>query len=293
VPPLVTPFTEDGEAVDELGLRSLVDRTIEDGADGLIACGSTGEYVAMTDDERRHVTETVCSQADGRVPVVAHVGALRTRQAVELTRHAASSGATAVMAISHFYGPLSGDRIRAYYSAIAEASELPIVIYNLPSTTGRNLEPDYLESLAREIPAVRYVKDSTGDLSQIARLTFAGEIGVLNGIDTLFLPALTLGVVGSIVGSGNVVTRELSAIASALYEGRLQDAMDAFRKLFPLLRFLATNGAYAAGVKEALDLAGRSAGPPRAPHARLDAPARERLRSILERLGLAAAPSVA
>ena len=293
--PIVTPFTDDGEQVDESALRSLVDRLIDDGVHGLVPCGSTGEFVTLTADERKRVTEVVCSQAVGRVAVMPQTGALLTKEAVELTRHAEACGAAAVLVLPPYYLPLSADGYRAYYSAVAEATKLPLGAYNIPFLTGKDFDVEALEALAQEIPSLRYVKESSGNVTQmqVVARELRGQVTVLNGFDNLTLSALVVGAAGSIVGSANVAARQQVAIYDAFVDGRLQDAQDALDELLPFLLSLPSNPYYPSGVKAALELVGHSAGPTRAPGTPLPAEAREQLRSILERLGIATAIAAA
>ena len=167
---LVTPFTGPEAELDAPGLRELVDRSISEGVHGLVPCGSTGEFAAMGLDERRTVVEVVIDQARGRVPVIAHVGAMTTKDAVGLARHAEAHGAAAVMAVAPYYEPLSVTETKHYFQAVAGAISIPVILYNLPVATGVNLPPNDVADLARSTENIRYVKDTTGDLSQAARL---------------------------------------------------------------------------------------------------------------------------
>lgn len=293
--PIVTPFTADGEHVDEPELRSMVDRLIDDGVHGLLPCGSTGEFTTLTSDERRRVTEIVCAQADGRVAVVPQTGALSTKEAIALTRHAADSGAAAALVLPPFYLPAPDEGYRSYYASVAEATDLPLVAYNIPFATGKDFDPATLGALAEEIPSLQYVKESSGDVTRIQALSLelGDRIKVLNGFDNLPLPALSAGAVGSIVGSGNVVADRHVAIYDAFVDGRHQEALDAFRELLPLLLSLLGAPYYPAGVKAALELIGHPAGPTRAPGTPLPAEVRQRLQATLEQLGLAAATATA
>jgi 4-hydroxy-tetrahydrodipicolinate synthase len=293
--PIVTPFTADGERVDEIELRSTVDRLIDDGVHGLVPCGSTGEFTTLTVEERRRVTEVVCSQADGRVAVVPQTGALVTEEAVALTRHAAECGAAAALVLPPFYLPAPDEGYRAYYASVADATELPLVAYNIPFATGKDFDPATLGALAQEIPSVQYVKESSGDLTriQVVARELGDDIKVLNGFDNLTLPALGAGAVGSIVGSGNVVARRQVAVYDAFVDGRHQEALDAFGELMPLLLSFLFAPYYPAGIKAALELTGHGAGPTRAPGTPLPAESRQQLQALLEQLGLSAATAAA
>ncbi|MGO4428502.1 dihydrodipicolinate synthase family protein, partial [Streptomyces sp. MCAF7] len=162
---LASPFAADGK-LDEKTLRRLVDRGIDGGVDGVVACGSTGEFAAMSAAERRQVVETVVDQAAGRVPVVAQTGALSTREAVELSRHAQAAGASVLMVVAPYYEPLTLDETLHYLRTVADAVDVPIMLYNLPGATGVNLSPETVGQLAREVENIQYIKDTSADMAQ-------------------------------------------------------------------------------------------------------------------------------
>lgn len=282
---LVTPFSSDGAALDESALRSLVDRTVAGGVHGVVPCGSTGEFAAMTPDERRRAVEIVCDQAAGRVPVVAHVGAMTTREAVILARHAEQAGADAVMAVAPYYEPLAIGEITSYFLAIADAVAVPIVVYNLPIATGVNLTPLEIADLARAANNIRYVKDTTGDISQTATLVhdYGEEVGVLVGWDTLYFAALVEGAAGSINGAANIIAPQLRSINDDILAGDVGRARATWKLVFPLMKFLVSGG-YVAAVREALDILGHSAGPARHPIAKLEGERKVELETLLKAL---------
>src|ERR671914_598610 len=141
LPALITPFTEDGSAIDTGALPAPVDRLVGAGVAGLVPGGSTGEFTTLSHAERRELVETTVEAAAGRVPVVAGTGALSTRETVELSVHAEQAGATAVMIVPPFYDALSWSELEAHYTAVADRISIPIMYYNLPSATGVTLDP--------------------------------------------------------------------------------------------------------------------------------------------------------
>ena len=282
---VVTPFTGQDAELDEPRLRELIERTIVAGVHGLVPCGSTGEFAAMSLDERRAVVEVVIDQARGRVPVIAHVGAMTTRDAVGLARHAEAGGAAAVMAVAPYYEPLSIAEIKRYFRAVAEAVTVPVVLYNLPAATGVNLAPDDVADLARGTENIRYIKDTTGDLGQAARLIheFGEVISTFVGWDTLFFASLLEGAPGSIVGSANFLTPQLRAIYDAVQAGDMAAARAEWLRIFPVMQCLVSGG-YVAAVRGALDILGHPVGPARAPIEDLDPARRAELESLLKHL---------
>src|ERR671931_2580329 len=157
LPALITPFSENGDAVDEAALAAKVERLIAGGVAGLVPGGSTGEFTTLSNAERRQLTEATVEAAHGRVPVIAGTGALSTRETVELSAHAERVGAAAVMIVPPFYDALSWRELLAHYTAVAHAIEIPIMYYNLPSASGVKLTAAQL----RELP-VTCLKDTGG-----------------------------------------------------------------------------------------------------------------------------------
>ena len=155
---IVTPFTSDGEQIDEKVLRNLIDQNIADGVDGFVPAGGTGEFSVLSHQERLRLVEIVVEQTAGRATVLAHTGATSTREAIALSKHADRAGATAIMLATPYYEPIGFNEAFAYYAAVADATSLPICAYNFPPATGLHLDVDFLVRLATEIPQVKYVK---------------------------------------------------------------------------------------------------------------------------------------
>ena len=279
---MATPFTAGGEKVDESALRALTDRTLAAGVHGLVPCGSTGEFPALTDDERRAVAEIVIDQAAGRAPVIVHTGAMTTQQAVALSRHAEQAGAAAVMVVPPYYEPLSVDEIGIYYRDIAAAVGIDVMIYNLPMATGVNMTPDDIVALAADMPNIRYVKDTSGDFGQAARLLheYGAAVTAFVGWDTLYLGSLTEGARGSVIGAANVVPGELVAVYDAVQKGDLAAARAVWDKIFPLMQFF-MSGSYVAGVKSAMQLSEHAVGDPRLPIQPVREPRLTQLQTIM------------
>jgi 4-hydroxy-tetrahydrodipicolinate synthase len=283
---ICTPFTAGGEAVDEVALRALTEATVTGGVHGLVPGGSTGEFAAMSGDERRQVTEVVIDQAGGRVPVVPHVGAMTTREAIGLAQHAEQAGAAGVMVVAPYYEPLTVAETKAYHRAVASAITVPVVVYNLPIATGVNLAPADVAELAGQVGNIRYLKDTTGDFSQAAVLVheYGDVISTFVGHDTLFFAALVEGAAGSIVGAANFIAPDLVAIWDAVKAGDVAGAQARWQSIYPIMQFLVSGG-YVTGVKGALELLGRSVGAPRAPIEPLGGDRADKLKAILDSHG--------
>ncbi|WP_028921767.1 dihydrodipicolinate synthase family protein [Pseudonocardia acaciae] len=283
---LSTPFTENGE-LDLARLRDHVDFLIDNGVHGLVPGGSTGEFAALTLDERKRLHEVVLEHTNGRVPVVPQTGATRTADAVELSRHAGEHGASAVLAVQPFYEPPTRDEVMDYFEAVGRAAGVPVVAYNLPAVTGMNLDRTFYNDLLARTDAVRYVKDTSGSLEQAFDLIFnlGDRLSVFVGWDTLVLPAFAAGSDGTILGAVNFAPKECVRLWELAREGRQAEAHELFRRLWNVLDFLGKEG-YAASAKAAAELVGVPLGPPREPYRRLPEHKIKVLTELLERAGL-------
>lgn len=281
---VATPFTPDQE-LDEAGLRTLVDRTINAGVHGLVPCGSTGEFSTLTRAERERIVEVVVEQAAGRVPVVPHTGATSTREAIELSRHAEKVGVEAIMVVAPYYEPFSIPEVKKYYADVAGSVAIPVMAYNLPAATGVNLTPQILGELIDEVPNVKYVKDTSGDFTAAAQLIheYGEAVSVFVGWDTLFLAALLEGAAGSVIGAANVVPHQLVAVYDAVQAGDLALARQHWKAVFPLMSTFVSGG-YNAGIKGGMQLIGAPGGPQRSPGADADPERIEALKKSLAAL---------
>lgn len=266
---VATAFSAGGASIDEPRLRELVDRLVDGGVQGLVACASTGEVASLSVAERHELTAIMIDQAAGRLPVIVNSGALTTVEAVGLSCDAEVRGAAAVMPIAPYYEPLRPEETFEYYAAIAASIDIPIVAYNHPDATGVNLSPDELGRLGREIPNVEYVKESSGSLVQLARVVtrYGEHIKVFCGTDALVLPALEMGAIGCIVGAANFLARPLADLFHSWEAGESDDARRAWPRMVPALEMILDQDRYSfpAAVKAACRLAGFDLGVPRLP----------------------------
>ncbi|MFJ9543458.1 4-hydroxy-tetrahydrodipicolinate synthase [Streptomyces sp. NPDC101225] len=281
---LATPFAPDGR-IDEKTLRRLVDRSVDGGVDGVVACGSTGEFAAMSGAERRHVVETVVDQVAGRVPVIAQTGALSTREAIELSRHAQGAGASVLMVVAPYYEPLTLDETLHYLRAVAGAVDIPVMLYNLPGATGVNLRPETVGQLAREVENIRYIKDTSADMAQAGRLihTYGDVISTFVGWDSLLLQALSEGAAGVMAGTANVMPAQLVSIHRALRAGELDRARAEWAAVYPLMDAIMA-APFIPAVKAAVNATGFPVGVPREPLLPLDSATTAAISALVERL---------
>jgi 4-hydroxy-tetrahydrodipicolinate synthase len=286
LPALITPFTDDGTAVDSGALAAIVERLIGAGAAGLVPGGSTGEFTTLTIAERREIVEVTVAAAAGRVPVVAGTGALSTAETVELSVHAEQCGAAAVMVVPPFYDALGWRELRAHYSAVAERISIPIMYYNLPSASGVTLDTGQLREL-RRTARVTSLKDTGGDAVAATELIQAGEGAptLLNGWDTLTFAALAAGVRAVVWGTASILPHQCVELHRLLIDDiDLPAARELWRRLWPLCSFL-EGRSYPAAVKAACTLVGDTTGPVRAPLLALAEDETSELARLLERAG--------
>jgi 4-hydroxy-tetrahydrodipicolinate synthase len=287
LPALVTPFTDDGKNVDEERLRALVNHCLEQGVHGVVPCGTTGEFVNMTTEEKKRVIKIVVDEVNGRVSVVAGTGASGTDQALEMTRYAKDVGATAALIVTPFYMKPADRGIYEHYSTIANEADFPIILYNIPQCTGLPLPWQMVEDLA-QIPNIVGVKDSSGQLSFILAVLekVRDKINVLCGHDEVVLAGLAAGCSGAILASANVIPDIWVKMYDHVKKGELQEARELQYKVQKIARIIAGSGAV--GTKEALKMMKIKVGPVRKPLSvggELTYESREELRLDLEKIG--------
>ncbi|WP_077489364.1 4-hydroxy-tetrahydrodipicolinate synthase [Sinomonas mesophila] len=289
---LTVPFAEDG-SVDYQRLRDVVERSIDGGVHGVVACGSTGEVSALSGDERRQIVETVVDQTAGRVPVIAQTGATSTAEAIALSRHAAAAGADVLMTLAPYYEPLSLDETLRYFRAVAGSVDIPVMLYNIPSVTGVNLEPEIVGRLAREVENIQYVKNTSPDAAQSAQLIhhFGDVVSTFVGWDTLILSSLVEGAAGVMAGTANIIPARIVAVYDAVAAGRIDIARQEWNRIYPLLDAI-ISGPFVPAVKAALAADGFPIGEPREPMTPLDAESAARIAGLLARVQEAPVPTV-
>lgn len=286
--PLVTPFLEDGR-LDEPGLRRLVNYLIEvEGVDGLVPCGTTGESPTLSHEEHGRVIEIVVQEAKGRVPVIAGTGSNSTQEAIEMTKHAERVGANATLQVCPYYNKPTQEGLKAHFRAVAEATSLPVILYNIPGRTGRNMEPETILELS-EVDNIVGLKDAAGDLNQTMRIIEGTRqrqkpFFVLSGEDALTYSIMALGGHGGICAVGNVIGREYREMVHLMLTGRYQEAREIHYRTLPVVRalFIETNPV---PVKEAMNMMGLPAGPVRLPLTPMKPSNREVLKKALKDLG--------
>jgi 4-hydroxy-tetrahydrodipicolinate synthase len=282
---LVTPFR--GGKVDEEAYRRHIDWQIEQGIDGVVPCGTTGESATLTHEEHRHIIEVAIAVARGRVPVIAGTGSNNTAEAVELTRHAKKAGAAAALLITPYYNKPTQEGLFAHYKKVAEEAKFPFIVYNVPGRTGVNLLPETVARL-RAIPEVVGIKEATGSLAQVSEiLQLCGrDFTVLSGDDATVLPSLAVGARGVISVVSNVAPADMAGMIRAFERGDIAEARRLHYKLLPLTNsmFFETNPI---PVKTALGMMGRIDPEVRLPLCAMGQAARAKLEAEMKAYGLA------
>lgn len=281
---LVTPF-KDGK-VDEAALRRLIDFQLENGINGVVPCGTTGESATLNYEEHDHVIEVVIDAVAGRVPVIAGTGSNSTSETIQLTAHAKKAGADAALLIAPYYNKPTQQGLYEHYRRVAEEVDIPIMLYNVPGRTGVNLLPETVARLS-EIESIVGIKEATGDLKQVSEVIEYSRKGflVLSGDDFTTLPMLAIGGHGVISVTSNVLPKEISDMVRLFKEGRFDEATRLHFSLQALHRmmFIETNPI---PVKTALAMMGMISGEFRLPLVRMAEANRVKLQGVLKSYGL-------
>ena len=288
---LVTPFTPAG-ALDEDAFRRLVQRQIDLGIDGLVLAATTGESPALSSEEREWIFATAVDMASARpsrqrIRIVANTGTNDTASSIRASRRAAQLGVDAVMAVAPYYNRPDQRMLDAHFRAIADESDLPLIVYNVPSRTGSNVEAATLLRLA-EHPRIAAVKEASGNLDQIATILRdrPAPFSVLAGDDAWTLPVLALGGDGVISTCANEIPAEMTAMCCAAFSGDFDSARRIHERWLPLMKANFVGGPNPVPVKSALSLMGLMSGMVRLPLLPLDELNQARMRTVLEAAGL-------
>jgi len=282
---LVTPFKGDG-GVDYDRISELIEFHIEAGTDGIVPCGCTGEAATLEHEEQKSIISFVVEKVAGRIPVVPGTGSNSTREAVELTLHAASAGADAALLISPYYNKPTQPGIIAHYKAVAEAVDIPIMLYNVPSRTGgAGIAPESVAELAR-IPTIAAIKEAGGSVDRVSSIRNLCDIAVLSGDDPLTLPMMALGARGVVSVAANVVPAQVAEMVRAYLDGDHALAQQRHFEMLGLCKalFVETNPI---PVKYALSVMGKIDNVLRLPLLPLSEPCHQVVVDELEKCGVA------
>jgi 4-hydroxy-tetrahydrodipicolinate synthase len=281
---IVTPLKRG--KVDEKALGDLIDWQIAQGTHGIVPCGTTGESATLTHEEHERVIAFTIEATRRRVPVIAGTGSNSTDEAIALTKHARKAGADGALLITPYYNKPTQEGLYRHYKAVAEAVDLPIVLYNIPGRTSVNMLPPTVARLS-SIKNIVAIKEGSGSLQQVSDIIQAcGErMTVLSGDDALTLPMMALGARGVITVTANIVPKDMAKMVDAFAAGKLKEAQKLHYKMSPLFAalFYETNPI---PVKEALGMMGRCSAELRLPLCPMAADTREKLARALKDYGL-------
>ena len=282
---IITPMNADGSVnFEELG--RIIDDQIAHGTDAIVICGTTGESPTLSDEEHTACIRYAVKQAAGRVPVIAGTGSNDTKYAIWLSQQAQADGADALLLVTPYYNKTSQAGLVAHYTAIANAVNLPCILYNVPSRTGCNLTPASLAQLAK-LPNINAVKEASGNISQVAEIAAAcgTELNIYSGNDDQIVPLLAMGGKGVISVLSNVAPRQTHEICENFFKGDIQKSCQMQLDAIPLINALFCE-VNPIPVKAALNMMGREAGPLRLPLTEMEPQNQERLKKAMQEYGI-------
>ncbi len=287
---MITPFTSDDE-VDEEGMRQNINYLIENGVDGILAAGTTGESATITHDEQRRMIDILVDEVNGRIKTIAGAGSNSSKEALGLVQYAEGAGADAALVITPYYNKPQQHGLVEHYRMMVESSDIPIIVYNVPSRTGTDIDVDTIAQVAA-LDNIVAIKEASPDLDKVSMtmkkimdLGLEDEFMILSGNDNLTLPMISMGTKGVISVVGNVDPARMSRMVNEALSGDFASAFKTHYEIYDLMKvlFVESNPVPA---KEALNMMGRPAGHVRMPLAPLKEESKAKLKIVLEDLSL-------
>ena len=235
---MVTPFTDSGE-VDYTEVKRLAQHLIENGNDSILACGTTAETPTLTHDEKINIVKAVKEAVGDKVPVLVGTGTNNTGTTIEATKEMEAAGADGVLVVAPYYNKPSQEGLYQHFKAVAESTTLPVVLYNIPGRCGINMSPELIARLA-QIPNIVAVKEAGGSIEQVSQIRqlVDDDFIIYSGDDSLTLPMMSVGAYGVISVAGHVIGKEIHAMVDAYVEGRVAEAAEWHKKLYPMFKNL-------------------------------------------------------
>lgn len=281
---IITPFTEDGVNFEEFG--KMIEFQIENGADAIIVCGTTGESSTMTLEERKETIKFAVEKANKRVPIIAGTGGNCTANVIEMTKFAESIGVDAALVVTPYYNKTTQAGLIEHYKVVASATKLPIILYSVPSRTGVNITPETCKELSK-IENIVAIKEASGNLSQVAEIAnLCGEdLNIYSGNDDQITPILSVGGIGVISVLSNILPEHTHDIVDSFLNGNVEFAKDEQLSVIPLVKALFCE-VNPIPVKAAMNMLGYNAGKPRLPLVEMSDKGKERLEKELKALEL-------
>ncbi|MEW6171523.1 MAG: 4-hydroxy-tetrahydrodipicolinate synthase [Bacillota bacterium] len=283
---MVTPFDRDG-AVNFDQAKKLARYLVENGSDGVVVAGTTGESPTLSKDEKVALFGAVVEEIGGKAAVIAGTGSYATADSIALTKAAEKAGADGVMLVAPYYNKPSQEGLYRHFRAVAESTGLPVMVYNIPGRTAVNVLPATVARLANDVPNIKAIKEASGNLDQVTELRriLPDEFAIYSGDDALTLPILAVGGKGIVSVVAHLAGNRLKEMINAYAGGNVTLAAKIHRELFPLIKgmFITTNPV---PVKAALGLLGINVGAPRLPLVEATAEEKEKLTKLLRESGL-------
>jgi len=279
---IVTPFRN--SKIDEKKFKELIEFQIENGTDGIVPVGCTGEAATLTHEEQKYLMKFVCDVVKKRVPVICGAGSNSTAEAIALTKYAKRAGCDGVLSITPYYNKPTPEGQYRHYEAIAGAADIPIMLYNVPSRTGISMTPETVARLSKFNNIVA-IKEASGSLDQVSRILSSCDITVLSGDDSLTLPMMAIGARGVVSVVANIIPKEVHEMTLNFLEGNVEKAKDIHHRIFPLCRamFIETNPI---PLKVSMRLLGRLNGEMRLPLCGMEKENEVKLKKALKEYGL-------
>ncbi|NLP33615.1 MAG: 4-hydroxy-tetrahydrodipicolinate synthase [Clostridiales bacterium] len=283
---IVTPFTNNNE-VDYKKLGELIEFQIKEGTDSIIICGTTGESSTLTHEEHLECIRFTVEKVNKRVPVIAGTGSNCTDTAIYLSKEAQKCGADGLLVVTPYYNKATQNGLIAHYTAIANAVDLPIILYNVPGRTGCNLLPSTVAKLVKNVDNIVGIKEASANIKQVADIMHLteGKIDLYSGCDEIIVPILSLGGVGVISVMSNIIPKETHDLVAKYLEGDHKGSLDIQLKLLPLVDALFSE-VNPIPVKKALNLMGFDVGTLRLPLTDMEPANTDHLAEVMEELGL-------
>lgn len=288
---MVTPYTKNDE-IDEEGIRENINYLIENGVNGILAAGTTGESATISHDEHRKLLDILIDEVNGKVTTIAGAGSNSSKEALGLVKHAEDIGADGALVITPYYNKPQPQGLYEHYKLLTESTDIPIIVYNVPSRTGTDIDVDTIGKVA-ELDNIAAIKEANPDLDKVSKIIKkideigkTDEFAVLSGNDDLTLPMMAMGAKGVISVVANVDPARMSQLVNYALEGDFDSALEVHYELYDLMKvlFIETNPVPA---KTALNIMGRPSGNVRLPLAPLKEENKAKLREVLEKLDLA------
>lgn len=283
---MITPFAADG-SVDYQAAAEIAKYLVANGSDGLIVAGSTGEGAVMSEEEKLELFRVVAEAVPAGTTIVANTGSNDTAKSIAFTKAAAQLGVTACMAVVPYYNKPTQEGCYQHFKAIADAIDIPLIVYNVPGRTSSNIEPATVARLAKDCPNIVGIKEASGNLSQITEIVrlLPSDFMIYSGDDPLTLPMLAIGGCGVISVVGHVVGKDIQKMIEAFYAGDLRTAQELNARMLPLTKamFAISNPI---PIKEAMHLLGQPGGDFRLPLVHATEEEKEKIRKAMQEYGI-------